>query len=877
MVKGKHFMYLTSIICCSLILTLAAISAADNDAKEYRNPFVPGGALVTDLPNDQAWELRKQAIGTSGNEYNLGKWTNEGPNGIGRIWDLVIDPRDDKVLYVGAGTGSGLWKTTDGGSTFKCLSNDWKSQSIGDIELDPQNPDIVWVGGGECIVGGGSIAYPGVGIYKSIDGGETWEHKGLDSSYFISRVEVHPTNSNIVFVGVLGNLFSGNPQRGLYKTEDGGNTWKNLLEGYVNDTTGCVDFLIYTPNPKRIIAATWTAIRQPYYRRYASSHDKVYKSEDGGATWSVMSGFPSSMGRINMDMCETKPDIMYVNVLKSNSEQGYMYKSSNGGQSFSRTGSQPNGNFAYYGFAFNRVLVNPKNPDECILNGITIDRTTNGGGNWSASKWPSSNHVDYHATAWGYNNNKIVYCGDDGGLRKCSNGIGSSLTTLGKKSLANGGLSLAQFYGGDVAKGDQRYRIAGLQDNGTRATTSAAHTNWSQRFGGDGFHCKINPRNTNIGIGSLQHGVFYMTTNKTSWRGVSIGGRKQWDCGCCFDPITGRAYAGSQYVWCAPYNNTRFSQISSQDLTNGNHTMSGSSYKMGSITALAAYDGVCYAGTDDGNVWYSKNATGAGASWKKIRNGKLSGNTERTKYDGWITDLYIDESDETGATCYVAVWYHRWGQNYYKPSIYKLTNWGDGGVGSADWKDISGDLPGFITTHKVVKDNNSGATKGFLYCATDYGMFYSMNEGVNWKWMGDATMPIMTIKDISMRAEGYVFAFSYGRGLYKMDLSNVKANPNIKDLSSKGNQIINNYPNPIISKTNIRFRVNDNQKVSLGIYNLSGRLVKKVFNKNVIANKLNTITWDVTNTNGKKVAAGNYICRLIGEKVTLARLITVKK
>ena len=875
MVLKKRIVFLANVICLGLICITTAFSKTDNSEEALRGRRSPGEGYVTELANDQAWELRKSAIGPNGTSYNLQKWTNEGPNGIGRVWDLQLDPRNDNHLYVGAGTGSGLWKTEDGGNTFECLSQEWKSQSIGDIEIDPSNPDIVWVGGGECIAGGGSIAYPGVGIMRSADAGDTWEHKGLDSSFFISMVKVHPTNSNIVFAGVMGNLFSPNPQRGIYRTTDGGTTWENVL--YVNDSTGCIDLMIYTTNPDRIIAAMWTCMRAPYYRNYSGPESQVYKSEDGGETWTKMSGFLSTMGRINMDMCRDDPDIMYINVLQSSSEQGRMYKSTNGGTSFSATAGQPNGNFAYYGFAFNRVSVNPKDPDEAMLMGITIDRTTNGS-SWGAAKFPSSCHVDFHAVQWGNQNNSIVYVGHDGGLSKCTGGIGSSLTTLGRATLANGGLSMAQIYGGDVASNDENYRIAGLQDNGTISTTNGAQYSWSSRVGGDGFHCKISPFNNNIGLGSLQHGVFYMTTNKTSWNQISIGGRKQWDCPVAFDPVTGRGYCGSQYVWSATNGNPNFSQIATMDMTNGNHTMSGSPYIMGSLVSLAAYDGTCYSGSDDGNVWYSKNATGTSASWKQIRDGdNPSGTNERTKFDGWITDLYIDESDATGATCYVSVWYHRWGLTYYKPCIYKLTNWGDGGVGSADWKDVTGDLPGFITTHKIVKDNNTGPTNGFLYCATDYGMFYSQNEGVNWKWMGGAEMPVMTIKDISMRAPGKVFAFSYGRGVFRMDLSTASIDNNQIDLSTKGNQIISNYPNPIVNQTTIRFRVKDNQRVSLGIYDLSGRLIKMVYNNNVHANKLNTVSWDVTSTNGAKIAAGNYICRLIGEKVTLARMITVKK
>lgn len=876
MFSEKRLVLLLGALSVVLLSSFAAFGEEDYDEEKfYKGPQFPGGVHATGLPNDQAWQMRQNVISSTAG-YTIAKWENVGPFGIGRVWDIQIDPRNDNVLYVGAGCGSGLWKTTDGGSTFKSISQNWKSQSIGDIELAPSNPDIVWVGGGECLAGGGSILWPGAGIYKSSNAGETWEHKGLDSSFFISRVKVHPTDPNIVFVGVLGNLFSKNPQRGVYRTKDGGNTWQRVY--FASDSTGCVDLAIHHKNPNRIIACIWTCYRHPYKRVYTSPECKVIKSEDGGETWSPISGFPTSLGRTNLDVCETNTDIMYINCLASGSTQSGMYKSTDGGATWARTSGQPTGNFSYYGFAFNRVCVNPKNANEVLLLGITNDRSTNGGGAFSGTSFPSSNHVDYHGIQWGYTNNSIVYCADDGGLKKCTGGIGSTLTTLGAKDVKNGGLSMAQMYGGDVSKSDEKHKVAGFQDNGTCYTLSAAITNWTDGVGGDGFHCKINPFNTNVAIGSLQHGAYYMTTNKTSWSTISIGGRKQWDCPVAFDPTNGRAYVGSQYVWTASNGSTSFVQTSTQDLTNGDHTMSGSAYIMGSVTAIAAYKGVVYAGSEDGNVWYAKNVTGSGTSWKKIRDGLKTGSEERTKYDGWITDIWIDETDETGGTAYLCVWYHRWGLDYYKPAMFKLTNFGDGGVGSADWHDINGDMPSFITTHKVVKNNNADSpVKGYLFAGTDYGMFFSPNDGVNWKWLGDEAMPIVPCKDITMRNPNNLFVMSYGRGMWKMRLDQATPYKNIKNISAKGDQIINNYPNPVVNKTNIKFKVKDNQRIILGIYDLSGRLVKMLYENNVTGNKLTTIAWDATNTNGTKVASGNYICRLMGEKVTLAKMITVKK
>ena len=440
-------------------------------------------------------------------------------------------------------------------------------------------------------------------------------------------------------------------------------------------------------------------------------------------------------------------------------------------------------------------------------------------------------------------------------------------------------------YALDVARDNSSYRYAGFQDEGTNQCSNGGSTyaDWTQRIGGDGFTVRVDPGNCVYAIGCLQYGAYYLSTNRTTFGAFSIGGtRKQWKSPIAFDSVSGRAYTGSELVCMASRGSTSFTQIST-DLTNGDHSAEGH-YPYGCVSALGAHNGVCYAGTDDGNVWVSKNATSASATWTKIRVGKIgtatvpwTGPQERTSADGWITDIWVDRSDATGATAYLAVWYFRWGRSYYKPMIYKLTDYG--GTGVANWTDISGDLPPSITTTAVRRDNDPDRL-GWLYCSTDYGMYYSTNNGTNWKWMGDTSLPIVNCEDICLHGDTlYIATFGHGMNMLNLSLLPPVQATGIKgkyDLVSKGVQTLGNYPNPVVNATTIKFTVRDRQDITVAIYDMSGREVCRLLDKKMDADRLQTVTWNRTNNSGGRVAAGNYICRVLGEKVTLAKLIMVK-
>ncbi|MBN2037530.1 MAG: T9SS type A sorting domain-containing protein [Chitinispirillaceae bacterium] len=826
----------------------------------------------------QAWDLRAMAP-----QQGQATWENVGPTGWGRVWEVAVDPTSDQIVYILGSSGGGLWKSTDGGTNWSYISSGMRSQSMGDLAFDPQNNRTLWLGTGECLAGGGSLPYPGCGVYKSTDAGATWQYKGLEKSYYIARMAVHPTNSNTVFAAVMGSLYNNNPERGLYRTTDGGTNWVQVLKA--DDSTGCTDVLIHPTNPNRVFACMWTAMRYPYDRVWSSNACRMYRSDDGGTTWAVQAnGFPTSdLGRHTLTICKSNPNVLYCIAMTAANPplpKG-TYKSTDGGLNWSRTPGQPSSSiFSYYGHTFCQIRCNPHNANDVIVLGMTCNRTTNGGTSWSGT-FPSSLHLDFHGVTWSMQNQNTIYEGDDGGIAKSTNN-GTSFTYLGRQALNQGGISISQQYALDIAQDDPNFRIIGQQDEGTNYTTSGSslYSGWRNAIGGDGFDPRIDQGNTQYAIGSLQYGGYYRTSNRTSWSRISISGRLTWDCPAAFDSVTGRAYIAGERVFTAPRGSGSFVAISN-DLTNGDHSVP--QYPYGSVSSLAAFRGnqsdvVCYAGTDDGNVWVSRNASSGSASWTKIRNGLVSSapaRDERKRYDGWIKEITIDQADQTAGTAYITVWYFRWGWTYYHmPKVFKITNYG---LTAADWKDISGDLPTTITANRCVVDHATGRD-GWLYCATDFGMYYSTNGGVNWGWLGDQQLPIVACNDATIhRRTNYLYICTYGRGLNRINLNNVGPVVSVKpNQVAKGSQILGNYPNPVVGKTTIKFRVKDRQKIHLAIYDLSGQQIFRVTERQVNANNLYKVTWNARNSSGAKVAAGSYICRLIGERVTLAKTIVVK-
>jgi photosystem II stability/assembly factor-like uncharacterized protein len=422
------------------------------------------------------------------------RWRSIGPvNMAGRITDLEVDPRHPKVFYIAGATG-GIWKTINAGTTWIPL---WERQpiaSLGDLAIAPSNPDIIWIGTGE--EDSRNSVQPGYGVYKSTDGGITWNSMGLEKTQHIGRIVVHPTNPDIVYVAALGALWGTNPERGLYKTTDGGKTW--ALSKFISDKAGFVDIAMHPRDPNTLYAASWERIRQPQLFKSGGPGSALWKSTDAGATWTEIKGggFPETpKGRINIVIAESNPDILYASV-EADSVRGATpkrllsgtYRSADAGRTWkwmSTINNRP--------FYFSQIRVDPKNPDRIYRMAVDFISSDDGGYSWRSGMLGI--HEDYHAMWINPNDPDHYIVGGDAGLFQTYDRGGSY------DALNN--FAMAQFYG--ISYDFQvPYRVCGgMQDNGTSCGLSRRRngllqmTDWFAIFAADGLQTAQDPIDPN--------------------------------------------------------------------------------------------------------------------------------------------------------------------------------------------------------------------------------------------------------------------------------------------------------------------------------------------------------------------------------------------
>jgi photosystem II stability/assembly factor-like uncharacterized protein len=413
----------------------------------------------------------------------------------GRISDIDGVHSNPKIIYIAA-AGGGVWKSTSGGSSFRPVFDE-HTQSIGHIAIDQQHPDTVWVGTGEPWVRN-SVSV-GDGIYVSTNGGTTWTHKGLKASEHIADVIVHPTNSSTVFVAVQGQLWSANPERGVYKTTDFGTTWEKVL--YIDENTGCADLAMDPENPNILYAAMWDHRRSPDFFRSGGPGSGLYKSTDGGATWTELrNGLPEGMlGRMAVEIAPSDPNVVYLSVESEKSEQKGIYRSNDAGANWELTNIDFNSKVRP--FYFSRLVVDPTNPDKVFKCGLNLTISEDGGKTFRTVG--SGVHSDIHAIWVNPQNADIVYIGTDGG---------------GYRSLDGGylfemfmDLPISQFYHVSVDDAKPFNVYGGLQDNGSWYGPSASpggveNKDWRFSNWGDGFYSFRHPTDPNIVYSESQGG-----------------------------------------------------------------------------------------------------------------------------------------------------------------------------------------------------------------------------------------------------------------------------------------------------------------------------------------------------------------------------------
>jgi len=687
----------------------------------------------------------------------------------GRISDIVIHPENENLWYVTAGSG-GVWKTENSGTTWKSIFDGQKSFSIGCISLDPQNPNIIWVGTGEN-VGGRHVAY-GDGIYKSEDGGSTWKNMGLKKSEHLSKIIIHPNNSDIIWVASQGPLWSKGGERGIYKSIDGGKSWQQTLGD--SEWIGATDLLIDPRNSNLLYAATWQRHRTVAGYLGGGPGTAIYKSNDGGDNWiKLKKGLPkSNMGKIGLVLSPQKPDVIYA-AIELDRRTGGVYKSENQGASWTKmSDAVAGGTGPHY---YQELYASPHNYDEIYLADNYMQVSFDGGKTFSRMN-ETEKHVDNHAVAFKSSDKNYILVGCDGGLYE------SFDKTQNWKFIDN--LPLTQFYKIAVDDNKPFYNVyGGTQDNNTQGAPSRTdnihgirNSDWFIILGGDGHQPATEPGNPNIVYAQWQRGNLNRHDRLT---GENINIKPQpefgekterfnWDAPILVSPHNPkRLYFASQRVWKSEDRGDSWETIS-EDLTNNIERILtpfyGSKQKWNNawdVRAMSNYstitslsespiqEGLIYAGTDDGIIQITENG---GESWKKINYKKISGLPETA----FVNDIKADLYDKN--TVYAVFDNHKYGD--YNPYIYKSKNKG------FTWQKLTNNLPENTILWRLVQDHEN---KNLLFLGTEFGVYFSNNGGDEWMKLKGG-LPNISVRDIAIQKnENDLVLGTFGRGIYILD------------------------------------------------------------------------------------------------------------
>jgi photosystem II stability/assembly factor-like uncharacterized protein len=721
-------------------------------------------------------------------------WQYAGPNNIGgRIVDIEMDPTNQNIAYLGAASG-GVFKTTDGGTTWSPVFDGQTSLSIGDIAIAPSNTNILYVGTGEANGGSGSLTYDANGVYKSTDGGLTWTNVGLQLTRMTGRMAVHPTNPNIAFAATMGDLYAPTPDRGLYRTADGGLTWTKVL--YLTDSTGCIDVVINPVNPNYVFACMSERTRRANAKRYYGVTSGLWRSVDGGLTWNQLtSGLPStavSHSRIGVDLCASDPSTVYAMYIDTTYAFGGLFKSTNNGNTWTQTNDSYltiDNAMATQGYWYGRIKVDPTDADIVYVIGFDMYKTMNGGNSWDSIFYDT--HVDHHEIAVHPLNHDFVMNACDGGLHISYDG--------GTTWIHHDDLPITQFYTCSVDEQNPANLYGGAQDNGCNRTLTGSFYDWTKIVGGDGFCTFADPNDNTYVYGEYQYGNIFRSDdggfnfNYISFNGLS--GQGNWNCPIVFDPQnTQTLFTGYQQVFRTDDRGDNWYSIS-PDLTTIDPT---ANLVFGSITSIDVSplnSDIIYAGTDDGKVW---NTLNGGGNWTNITG---------TLPVRWVTRVTCDPFLSNRA--FVTLSGYRYHDNMVH--IYMTTNNG------TTWQDISGNLPD-VPCNDIVTDPSADS---LLYLATDIGVYFTRDMGANWNPLGPG-MPVLVCTDLQLHNPTHTLvAATYGRGMYKMDLSAALGN----EVFNVPSSMFSVYPNPASQYILINVQGAVCKKINIDIRDVQGRKV----------------------------------------------------
>ncbi|MEN3331550.1 MAG: hypothetical protein V7641_915 [Blastocatellia bacterium] len=694
------------------------------------------------------------------------EWRSIGPANMGgRTADVEGVPGNPNIVYAGTASG-GIWKTTNGGTTWTPIFERQNTISVGDIALEPNNPDVIWVGTGESNVRN-SVSF-GDGVYKSNDGGKTWRHMGLKETMYISRIIVHPSNPDTVYVAALGHAFGPNEERGVFMTTDGGKTWQKTL--YIDAEHGAADIDIDPSNPNILYAAMWSFERKPWTFRSGDEKGGLYKSIDGGRTWQKLTkGLPKLMGRIGVRVAPSNPDVVYA---ITEAKEGTLYRSDDRGESFKMMTKQAS--IVSRGFYYSRVRVDPTNENRVYAVASTLFVSIDGGKTFRPIS--GRTHVDFHAFWIDPKDPNRMWQGQDGGIAVSYD--------RGEHWEYVNNLPIGQFY--QVAADNRQpfyYVHGGLQDNGgwtgpsrTREPAGILNDDWRMVNFGDGFFVLNHADDPDLYLSESQGGDVVRTNFRTREQqlvspqpaddGGAAGGKKyrfNWNSPIIQSPHDKNTvwFAGNVVFKSTDFGKTW--QPISPDLTTNNPERlkdsggpvaienTGAEYYC-TIISLAESPlqaGSIWAGTDDGNLQLT---TDGGKSWTNV--------VKNVKGVATGSPVSHVEPSRTGVgVAYLAFERHMFDD--FRPYVFKTTDNGK------SWTNIAGNLPDKAYVQVVREDPKN---TNLLYAGTELGLFVSYTGGNTWMPLNLKNLPAVSVHDILIHPrENDLILATHGRSLWIFD------------------------------------------------------------------------------------------------------------
>jgi photosystem II stability/assembly factor-like uncharacterized protein len=688
----------------------------------------------------------------------------------GRITDVEVPHNQINTIYATTASG-GVWKTYNQGITWEPIFEDAPSTSIGDMAVSKSDPNIIWVGTGEN--NSSRYSYSGTGVYKSEDRGKNWLHMGLTDTHHIGRILIHPRNPNIVYVAAMGHLYSYNRERGIFFTQDGGYTWEKIL--YIDEKTGFIDLVMDPINSKILYTASWQRLRKAWNMWESGPGSAIYRTEDGGKIWKKCSeGLPKSkrIGRIGLAVSNNHSNVVYALIdnhekkrkAKKNERDPYgfkinniilgaeVYRSDNRGKNWVKVNRQDISNlYLNYGYYFGQIRVDPQKKNTIYLLGITLMKSTDGGQTFKEIKYQGL-HADHHALWINPHNPRHLINGNDGGLNISYDG-GQTWSDIDK-------LPVVQFYSINYDMARPFHVFGSAQDHGclkglvTHDPKTDDPRDWEYVIGGEASFIQVDRIKTHVYYSEGLYGELWRVDGKRN-RKKNIKpqlstGRSPLRCNWLTPFIISShqattLYYGSQYLFKSNDRGEHWEQIS-PDLSKNSNTKRGD-VPFATITTISESGikkGLLYVGTDDGNVWITRNN---GDHWQLIN--------QQLPKNKWISRIVASKFDL--GTVFVSLNGYR--DDDFEAYLFKSKNFGK------TWVSIANNLPGGPVN--VVKEDPHN--RHILYVGTDYGVYISLNKGQQWHSLG-TNIPTTYVHDLFVHPrDNTLVVATHGRGLYTLD------------------------------------------------------------------------------------------------------------